>query len=109
MPSADDIAQIFPEMEKHFIPEKANGVNALIQFDLTGGNGGLFWIKILNNTCQSGTGEISDSDMTIRASADDYWLLVNGELNPIKAFTSGRIKVQGDIGLALKLQSMFAR
>lgn len=109
MPSAADIAQIFPEMKNHFVPDKAEGVDTLIQFDLAGDNGGMFWIRITNNTCETGNGMVNDPDMILKSSADDYWLLVNGELNPIKAFTSGRIKVQGDIGLALKLQTMFAR
>ena len=40
-------------------------------------------------------------------SEGDFLNLVNGKLNPQIAFMSGKLKIQGDIGLALKLQQIF--
>ena len=45
--------------------------------------------------------------MTLRAAADDWASVVNGQLNPMQAFMSGKLKIQGDMALALKLQPMF--
>ena len=46
MMTREEIAQIFPEMVAHFNPAKAQGVEARIQFELSGENGGSFWVRI---------------------------------------------------------------
>ena len=38
---------------------------------------------------------------------DDFQALISGNLNPMSAFMSGKIKVDGDMGVAMKLQSLF--
>jgi putative sterol carrier protein len=48
-----------------------------------------------------------DTDCTITLSVDTLGEMMSGELNPTTAFMSGRIKVSGDMGVALKLQSVF--
>ncbi|MCG3188619.1 MAG: hypothetical protein LKCHEGNO_00728 [Burkholderiaceae bacterium] len=48
-----------------------------------------------------------DTDCTITCSLDTLGELISGELNPTTAFMSGRIQVKGDMGVALKLQSIF--
>jgi putative sterol carrier protein len=48
-----------------------------------------------------------DTDCTISLSADTLGEMMSGELNPTTAFMTGRIKVSGDMGVALKLQSVF--
>lgn len=104
--SREEVQAIFPEMVQHFIPEKAEGVNAAIQFDLAGDNGGLYWLRIADKQATYGEGAISDAKMTIKALADDFASMAQGTLNPMQAFMSGRIKVQGDMGLAMKFMTM---
>ncbi|MBC7883850.1 MAG: SCP2 sterol-binding domain-containing protein [Saprospiraceae bacterium] len=43
---------------------------------------------------------------TISTDADTFMQLKNGELNPMMAVMSGKIKIKGDMGLAMKLQSL---
>lgn len=109
MPDSNEIAQIFPEMAKRFLPEKATGIDATIQFNLHGENGGHYWLKIKEQTCNAGEGELESPSMTMTSSADDYWAIVNDELNPMQAFMQGKVKVKGDMGLALKLMTLFKR
>jgi putative sterol carrier protein len=106
MASTQEVEQTFDEMAQRFDPQKVNGVNAVVQFDLSGDSGGLYWLKITETQAESGQGPVENPDMTLRASADDWVSLTRGELNPMNAFMSGKIKVQGDMGLALKLQTM---
>ncbi len=108
MPTNAEVAQIFPTMVQRFVPEKALGVNAVIQFDLSGANGGLYWVRVVDGRCEAGQGQAENPKMTLKASADDYYAVATGALNPMQAFMSGKIKVQGDMGLAMKLQTMFA-
>lgn len=106
MTSQQELAHLFTSMAANFDPSKAEGVNAIIQFDLSGDNGGLYWVKMADGKAESGTGQIQSPNMTLRAAADDWAAVVKGDLNPMQAFMSGKLKIQGDMGLAMKLQSL---
>lgn len=47
-----------------------------------------------------------DADCTVKISGEDLSALVSGNLNPMMAFMSGKIKIDGDMGVAMKLQSL---
>ncbi|MFN8321524.1 MAG: SCP2 sterol-binding domain-containing protein [Chitinophagales bacterium] len=51
--------------------------------------------------------EDKPADCTISVSQDDLMGMMTGTVNPMTAFMSGKIKVQGDMGVAMKLQSLF--
>ncbi len=48
-----------------------------------------------------------DADCTIAASEDTFMQIVRGEQNPTTAYMSGKLRVQGDLGAAMKLQKLF--
>ena len=48
-----------------------------------------------------------DADCTVNLTMDDFQALVNGELNPMSAFMSGKLKIDGDMSVAMKLQNLF--
>ena len=109
MASAEDVRELFPTMVNHFIPEKAADLTATILFDLSGENGGLFWIKIADGAATTGAGAAPEADMTLKASADDWHAVATGQMNPMQAFMTGKLKILGDMGLAMKMQTMFAQ
>jgi putative sterol carrier protein len=106
MPTQQEVADVFSKMQERFDPKKAEGVNALIQFDLAGDNGGSYWLRIADQQLTSGSGPADNPRMTLRATADDFYNMMTGSLNPMQAFMSGKIKIQGDTGLALKLMPL---
>ena len=106
MATVEEIKAVFPQMLDRFNADKASGVNALIQFNLTGDNGGAYWVKIGDGTVESGDGEVSDAAMTFTSTGDDFYALVNGNLNPMQAFMMGKIKVS-DVGLGMKMINIF--
>lgn len=105
--SRDDLARIFPEMVAQFDPQKADGIEANVQFDLSGDNGGLYWLKIADKQASLGEGRVESPKMTVRGTAEDFVALARGQLNPMQAFISGRIKIQGDMGLAMRFMNLF--
>ncbi len=109
MATADEVKSIFPAMVERFVPEKADGVNATILFDLSGDNGGQYWIKVAEGNAETGEGDISDPAMTVKASADDWFAVATGQMNAMQAFMTGKLKILGDMGLAMKMQTMFAQ
>lgn len=109
MASADEVKDLFPAMVERLIPDKAAGIDATILFDLSGDNGGFFWIKITDGAAEAGQGEVADPSMTVRASADDWFAVATGQTNAMQAFMTGKLKILGDMGLAMKMQTMFAQ
>ncbi len=106
MASKEEIAKIFSDIAANLDPAMADDLNATIQFDLDGDNGGLYWVQIDEGKVDSGTGQAENPEMTMKALADDWAALVAGELNPMQAFMSGRLKIQGNMNLAMKLQAL---
>nr|WP_244548186.1 SCP2 sterol-binding domain-containing protein [Aquimarina spongiae] len=54
------------------------------------------------------TAEDKDADCQVDVGFDDFMSLIKGELNPMAAVMGGKIKIKGDMGVAMKLQSLFS-
>ncbi|MCB0154816.1 MAG: SCP2 sterol-binding domain-containing protein [Anaerolineae bacterium] len=104
-----DVRKIFKHLPDVFVPEKANGVHATIQIALSGEGASDWIVKIAGGKLEVEEGQADSPAMTLQMAARDYVALTRGEVNPIALFTTGRVKLQGDMGLALKFQQMFNR
>jgi putative sterol carrier protein len=102
-----NVADVFKEMPNRFDASKASGVNLSIQFELSGDNGGQWFVKVADGQVDSGEGTIESPKATIRMDGNDYVAMTSGELNPMAAFMSGKVKVEGDLGSVMQLQSLF--
>jgi len=51
--------------------------------------------------------EDKEADCTISMTSEDFQGMLSGDLNPMMAFMSGKIKIDGDMGVAMQLQSLF--
>jgi putative sterol carrier protein len=109
MSVADDVNEIFEKMPQAFVAEKAANLNATIQLELTGEGGGDWVVKIANGTIAATPGRTSAPHLTLTMAASDYVALSRGEANPVGLFMGGKIKLQGDMTLAMKFPEMFDR
>ena len=100
---------VFEQMPNFLNKDKAAGVNATIQFDLSGDNGGQWWIKIADGEAQSGQGTTESPNLTLLADVNDYMKISLGQMDGTAAFMQGKLKIKGDMGLAIKMQSLFNR
>ena len=101
------VAEVKERLGEVFDPGKAAGVDAIYQFELSGDGGGQFWVKVKDGTFETGDGVHDAPTITVSASAEDYIAVVNGDMNAMSAFMQGKIKIKGEMSLALKLQAMF--
>lgn len=108
MATREEVSGVFQGMVQRFDPSKAEGINAVIQFDLAGDNGGQYWLKIADGKMDAGEGASENPKMTVKASADDLFNMVTGKMNPMQAFMMGKVKIQGDTGLAMKLMPLLS-
>ncbi len=107
MSVSDELEKIFEGMPKAFVAEKAAGVKATIQLNLSGEGGGDWFIKIADGQLSTSAGKAEGADMTLSLEASDYIAMTKGEANPMNLFMAGKIKLEGDMGLAMKFQEMF--
>ena len=102
--------QIVDAMPGFLIPEKAGSTKATIQFDLSGDDGGKWWIKIAEGKAESGKGDAPEpANLTLSANSNDWVNIMTGKLDGTAAFMQGKLKIKGDMGLAIKMQSFFRR
>src|SRR5678815_1704716 len=101
------VKETFDAMAGRFRPEKAAGVNATIQYDITGDQGGTWHAVIKDDTCHVTSGDTATPSLTITMSAQDWLDMTGGKLSGQMAFMSGKLKLKGDMGLAMKVGSLF--
>lgn len=94
-------------MPKAFIPEKAQGVNATVQYHLTGEEGGDYIVEIANGACLVSPGTTVNPNLTLTADSQDYKDVILGKSNAMNAFMQGKLKLAGDLALAMKLINFF--
>ena len=80
-----------------------SGLGARVKFDF--GADGLVFLDA-TRTPNVVSNEDAEADCTIRISLDDFVEMGDGELSPTMAFMMGKLKVDGDLGLAMKLQGL---
>jgi putative sterol carrier protein len=99
--------QVFDAMPSRFNKEAAKGLKAIFGFDLSGDGGGQWHIDIDNDKCEVKTGAAAAPSITLSMTASDYVDMSTGKLNRQMAFMSGKLKISGDMGLAMKFASLF--
>jgi putative sterol carrier protein len=87
-----------------FKPEKANGIDAIVQVNITGVEGGSWTVIIKNQKLQIAEGTHLSPTLTLKMNENDFLEMVNGKLSAEKAFFTGKVQFKGNIGIALKLK-----
>jgi putative sterol carrier protein len=101
---ADQITKLEENLRAN--PEKVAGMNGIFQFDLSGEGGGVWHVSLANGDGHVAEGPAENPGVVISMAADDFVALTEGRLDGTMAFMSGKLKVKGDMGLAMKLQTL---
>ncbi|HEV8639825.1 MAG TPA: SCP2 sterol-binding domain-containing protein [Methylomirabilota bacterium] len=102
------VKEVFEQMPGRFRPDKAAGSNAVIQYDISGEGGGTWHAIIKDGACTVNQGPGTNPNLTLSMSAPDWLDMVSNKQSGQMLFMSGKLKLKGDMGLAMKLGSMFA-
>ena len=101
------VQETFEAMPTRFRADKAAGTSAVIQYDVSGAGGGTWHAVIKDGTCAVRTGPATGANLTLQIAAQDWLDMLGGKQSGQMLFMSGKLKVKGDMGLAMKLGSMF--
>ncbi len=98
---------IFERMPEYFQADKAAGLDLVFQYRITGPDGGEWHVAIKDAVCEVFEGAHAQPTTTIIMSDEDFVALISGQLNAMQAFTSGRLKVEGDIMKSQLIEKLF--
>jgi putative sterol carrier protein len=99
--------EVFDSMRGSFQPTRAKGVHARYQWDLSGPQGGQWWIDVEDGKYKMGKGKIDNPSVTFVAKDKDWVAVSNHQMGGTWAYLTGRLKIRGDQGLARKLGEIF--
>ncbi len=103
-PEKNQITQILLQA---FQPEKAGGMKAVVQVELSGNNGGIYYLRIENGHLEGGEGRVEKPHLTLVSDMQTLMDILQKKSDPMNAFFQGRLQVKGDMGLAMKLIQVF--
>ena len=101
-----NLQPIFDAMGDRFQADKAGDLDMSVQFELSGDGGGQWVASIKDGAINVEEGVGASPNATLKMDADDFAAMSRGDLNPMMAFMSGKIKVDGDLNTVMKFQSL---
>jgi putative sterol carrier protein len=101
---ADSAREFFEGLEARVDPAKTAGMSNTYVFDIDGA--GTWTVAVDDGNVQVSEGA-GDADATISASEETFQKIAAGEQNATSAYMTGKLKIKGDMGAAMKLQKLF--
>ncbi len=102
-----EVNAFFDGLKERVDKSKIAGMNTIYQFNITGDAPKTYSVKIADGDVCLAEGADAAANIELTISDADFTSLVNGSLNGMNAFLQGKLKIKGDMTLAMKLQSIF--
>ena len=99
------VQEFFEGLPGRVSPERIAGMNNTYVFEIEGA--GTWTVALTDGSLTVSDGESANADCTISASEESFQKIVAGEQNPTTAYMTGKLKIKGDMGVAMKLQKLF--
>ena len=102
------VKDILTRIPGRFDAEAAGDWEATIQFEFSDGDGAdeeNWTVNIKGGECSVTEGKIDDPSATVKTAAETWIGMTIGDVNPMQAFMSGKLKVSGDMGAVMKLNN----
>lgn len=104
-PPADEVRASIDDLVDRFLPEEGPGGPVTYALQVAGFPG--HTIRVTPDRCHVAQGLPARADAHLRTDASTWLDIVTGRIDGIRAFTSGRLQVRGDLQLAVQLETMF--
>ena len=101
------VKEFFQLLPSRLDSDAAEDLDAVYQFDLSGAQGGQYILTIREGACQIEEGTHEDPHVVLSMAGEDRIKVLKGQLSGTSVAMSGRLKISGDIGLAMQLKALF--
>jgi putative sterol carrier protein len=98
------VQEFFEGLPNRVTPDRIEGMNNTYVFDIEGAG---VWTVAVADGAITVTEGASDADCTFSTTEESFEKIVAGEQNPTTAYMTGKLKIKGDMGAAMKLQKIF--
>lgn len=99
--------EIFESLPDRLNPSAAKGMNKTLQWNITGEDTGVWAFQIDNGIGHLIPGGVEQPDITFTISDNDWAAITEGRQDAMKAFMAGKLKVDGNMMLAMKVPQLF--
>lgn len=100
--------RVFEQMVDHFVPEKAKGVDSIIQFVVTDDEAEHpYAVTVRSGTCSTSPGRVEQPTVTLRMDLVPFLRLVAGQARGPVLYMTGKLKVTGNPMVAAGVSSFF--
>ena len=101
------VKEFFQLLPSRLDPDAVEDLDAVYQFDLSGAQGGQYILTICEKTCHVVEGMHAAPHVVLSMTGEDCMKVLRGQLSGTAVAMSGRLKISGDIGLAMQLKALF--
>ena len=101
------VRDVFSRIPDAFQADRAAGVDVVFQYRISGPGGGDWNVAVKDASCAVEEGIHSNPTTTILMSDEDFLSLMSGKLKPMQAFSSGKLKIQGDLMKSQLIEKLF--
>jgi putative sterol carrier protein len=98
---------VFDRMPERFRADKAVGVDVVFQFRITGSGGGDWTVSIKDGACAVHEGVHEKPTTIIIMGTEDFLSMIQGKLKAMVAYTSGKLKIEGDLMKSQLIEKLF--
>jgi putative sterol carrier protein len=102
---AGSVSEFFEGLPSRVDSSKIEGMNNTYRFDIE--DAGSWTVDVSDGQVSVSQDGDAEADCTIATSEETFLKLVSGEQNPTTAYMTGKVKIKGDMGAAMKLQKLF--
>jgi putative sterol carrier protein len=102
---AQSVSEFFEGLPSRVDESKTAGMTNTYRFDVDGA--GSWTVDVQDGKVSVSQNGGPEPDCTISTSEETFQKLVSGEQNPTAAYMTGKLKIKGDMGAAMKLQKLF--
>uniref|UniRef100_A0A8B9DRK5 Hydroxysteroid dehydrogenase-like protein 2 n=1 Tax=Anser cygnoides TaxID=8845 RepID=A0A8B9DRK5_ANSCY len=108
--ASSPVAETFRVIQGAISKEFVRSTQGVFQFELSGDDGGTWYIDLKTNDGSAGFGKPPvTADVVMSMSSGDFVKMFTGKLKPTMAFMSGKLKIKGNMALAIKLEKMLTQ
>nr|XP_013001348.1 hydroxysteroid dehydrogenase-like protein 2 isoform X1 [Cavia porcellus] len=109
-PHSGAVEETFRIVKNALNDDVVQATQAIYQFELSGKDGGTWFLDLKSKGGNVGHGKPSDqADVVMSMSTDDFVKMFSGKLKPTMAFMSGKLKIKGNMALAIKLEKLMSQ
>jgi putative sterol carrier protein len=103
----NSVSRVFENMGSAFQAGAAAGVDVVFQFRISGPGGGDWYTAIKDGTCTVASGVHDKPTTTLKMSDEDFLKYVSGQLPAMQAYSSGKLKIEGDLRKSQLVEKLF--